>query len=115
MITKNTTIKDLPLYINLATFDCDDEEIFLCEYTLATLIYNGATFNQLLELVDDIKKTEEKKVIKKIIIDMVLEFINLNPHYIYLIKDSVGASVFWSSMDIDFVLSNNLRKLLLAS
>ena len=46
---------------------------------------------------------------------MVLEFINLNPHYIYLIKDSVGASVFWSSMDIDFVLSNTLNKLLLAS
>lgn len=101
MITKNTILKDLPKHIKLATFNCDDEEIFLCEYTIATLIYNGATFNQLLEIANDIEDKKERDLIKQITIDMVLGFINLNPEYVYLLNDSDGASQFLNDLGMN--------------
>lgn len=101
MITNNTIIKDLPKNIKLATFNSDDEDIFLCEYTLATLIYNGATFNQLLNLANEIEDIKEREDAKTIVINMVLDFINLNPKYVYLVNDSDGASEFLSYIGLD--------------
>jgi MinD-like ATPase involved in chromosome partitioning or flagellar assembly len=94
MITEITMIKDLPKDIKLTTANRDNEEIFICEYTLATLIYNRATLNQLLEIVNEIEDKKEKQLTKETTINMVLEFINLNPEYVYLVNDSDAASAF---------------------
>ncbi|MHC0439260.1 hypothetical protein [Flavobacterium sp. 3-210] len=102
MITKNTIIKDLPKHIKLATYDSNDEELFLCEYTLATLIYNGATFNQLFEVANEIEDKKERELIREIIIDMVLVFINLNPEYAYIINNHKNVIEFLNNLSLKF-------------
>jgi hypothetical protein len=103
MITNKTVIKDLPKNIKLSTINSDDEDIFLCEYTLATLIYNGATFNQLLEFVNEIEDKIEREQIKQITISMVLNIINFNPEFAHILKREDNRK-FSNFLDIDFTI-----------
>jgi hypothetical protein len=94
MIANNTILKELPKDTKFATFNSDSEDIIQGEYIIAALIYNGASFNQLLDCANEIEEKKEREDVKAVIIKMVLDFINLNPKYVFLINDKDGASEF---------------------
>ncbi len=85
-------LKELPKDTKFATFNSDNEDIILGEYLIATLIYNGATINQLLESANKIKDKKERKDVKRIMTQMILNYVNINPEYIYFLKDNTGAN-----------------------
>jgi hypothetical protein len=70
------------------------------EFLIATLIYNGASFNQLLQFANENPNINERQDLKKFIISLVLDFINLNPEYAYLINDKDRASEFLNSLNL---------------
>lgn len=102
MINNKSKIKELPKDTKFATFNSDNEDIILGEYYIAILIYNGVSFNQLLESANEIEDKKEREDVKAIITNIVLDFINLNHGYIYLINDNYNASEFLNSLALDF-------------
>ncbi len=88
MITNNTKLKEIPKDTKFASFISDNEDIILGEYLIATLIYNGATFHQLLECANHIEVKKERENIKAIITEIVLNFINLNPKFDELLRQN---------------------------
>ncbi|OXA98962.1 hypothetical protein B0A75_12915 [Flavobacterium oncorhynchi] len=101
MTQNNIKLKELPRDTKFATLNSDNEDIILGEYLIATLIHNGTSFNQLLESANEIENKRERDDVKNIIINIVLDFINLNPKYIYLINDNDGASEFLNSIGLN--------------
>ncbi|GIQ60327.1 hypothetical protein Flavo103_34630 [Flavobacterium collinsii] len=93
--------KELPENIKFATYDPIEKDVLYGEFLIATLIYNGASFNQLLQFANKKSKINERKDLKKFIMGLVLDFINLNPEYVYLINDKDEASEFLNSIGMD--------------
>ncbi|MBP1222030.1 hypothetical protein [Flavobacterium sp. 1355] len=48
--------------IKFATYNSDKEDIILSEYLIVFSIRNGASFNQLLECVNEIENLKEREV-----------------------------------------------------
>lgn len=86
MTYNNTKLKELPKDIKFATFNSKSEDIILGEYLIATLIYNGASFNQILECANEIKNVKKRKDTKTIIAKIALDFINLNPSFVKILN-----------------------------
>ncbi|TDO98485.1 hypothetical protein [Flavobacterium sp. 245] len=59
--TNNTKLKELPKDTKFATFNSDNEDMILGEYLIAILIYNGTSFNQLLESANEIENKKRKR------------------------------------------------------
>ena len=74
------------------TFNPNNEDIILGEYLLAILIYDGQSLNKILDKTDEIEDKKEREDVKLIIINLVLDFINLNPQNVYLLNDKDGWS-----------------------
>lgn len=94
MKNKKPLLRKLPETTKFATYDSDNEDIIEGEYIIATLIYNGTTFNQLLQATDEIEDDRERKDVKTEIIKIVLDFINLNPEYAMILEKNNKAHSF---------------------
>lgn len=101
MRNNKVEFKELPESIKFATYDPIENHVLYGEFLIATLIHNGASFNQLLQFANEKSNVNEREDLKKIIISLVLDFINLNPKYVYLINDKDGASEFLNSIGLD--------------
>lgn len=60
MITNDTKLKRLPERIKFASYNPNNEDVILGEYLIALLIYNGASFHQILETANEIENMEER-------------------------------------------------------
>lgn len=94
MTYKNKKLKKIPKDTKFATFNSDNEDIFLGEYLIATLIYNGASFNELLEPVNEIENKRERDDVKNIITNIVVEFIQINPEFAEILDQNNTAHDF---------------------
>ena len=81
MKSNKTEFKQLPKDTKFATFNSETKEIILGEYLIATLIYNGETFNKILESANEIEDKKEREDVKKIMYNIILDFVELNPEF----------------------------------
>lgn len=79
MKNKNLPLTQLPTNIKFASFNSTNEDIILGEYIIATLLYNKTSINQILESANEIQDKEERENVKKILLNIITDFINLNP------------------------------------
>jgi hypothetical protein len=78
--------KQLPKNLKFATFNSNNEDHIILELFIANLIYNGSSFNQLLKPTDGIKNKREKEQMIIDIINIILDFINLNPEFAEILE-----------------------------
>lgn len=71
-------LKELPKGVKFATHDSNNIDFIILEYYIAILIYNGTSFEQLLESADDIENKQDKEQITTETTNIVLDFITLN-------------------------------------
>jgi len=94
MTHNNIKLKELPANTKFTTLNSDNEDIIIGEYLLALLIYNGQSLNQILEKTDEIENKKERDVVKQIITEIVLNFINLNPEFSEILNENHAKSYF---------------------
>ncbi|OXB09553.1 hypothetical protein B0A81_05320 [Flavobacterium plurextorum] len=80
--------KELPKNIKFATHNSNNEDFIIIEYFIANLIYNGASFKQLLEPAHDIKNKKDKEQMITETTNIVLDFIKLNPEFAKILKQN---------------------------
>lgn len=81
-------LKELPKDIKFASFDSTNQDIILGEYLIATLLYNGKSLNQILESANEINNKKEKEDVKKLITNITMNLINLNPQFYEILKQN---------------------------
>jgi len=79
----NLNRQTLPLYIRKRRHYY--RRIFISTFNLQWTI--NQSINQILEKTNEIED-KKREAVKQIITEIVLNFINLNPEYIYTIKDN---------------------------
>ncbi|QZK91572.1 hypothetical protein K5V07_14105 [Flavobacterium sp. CHNK8] len=94
MNNNNTELKELPNNTKFTRFNSDNEDIILGEYLIALLINNGASFNELLESANEIEDKKERILVKKIMTDIIQNFINLNPEFAEILQQNDKAQTF---------------------
>jgi hypothetical protein len=80
--------KTLTKHTKFATFDSGNEDDILLELLIVNLINNGASLNELMKPTELIENKKDREEMKTIITNIILDFINLNPEFIYLINES---------------------------
>ncbi|MFM9987437.1 hypothetical protein [Flavobacterium sp.] len=103
---KNNNIEfqiQLPSNIKFATENSTNERDILLEIFIANLIHNGSTFDELLEPTKKIKNIINREIMKTKITNTILDFVNLNPQYIYILKQGRNSELL-NSLDIDFII-----------
>lgn len=88
MITNNTELKELPEHIKFASYNPINEDVILGEYLIALLIYNGASFQQILETANEIEDKEEKTNVRITISNFIFDLVKLNPELDKILKQN---------------------------
>lgn len=86
MITNNTELKKLPEHIKFSSYNSNNEDVILGEYLIALLLYNGASFQQILDTANVIEDIEEKTKVKIIMSDIIFDLIKLNHEFDEILK-----------------------------
>lgn len=101
MKTNNTTLKELPKNITFATHNLNNEDFIILEFFIANLIYNGASFNQLLEPAEDIENKKDKEQMITETTNLILDFIKLNPKFAEVLEHNNRANKFLNNLGIE--------------
>lgn len=88
MKTNNPQFKELPENTKFATQNSNNIDFIILEYYVAILIYNGSSFEQLLEPANDIEDKNNKKQMITETINIVLDFIKLNPEFAEILEQN---------------------------
>ena len=80
----------------------NNEEDTTLEYLITHLIHQGVTFNELIKPTELIENKKDEIEMKTKITNIVLDFINLNPEYVYLLNQNDNAYEFLKSLGLDF-------------
>lgn len=102
MKNNKSTTNSAPKDIKFATFYSENEDDILLEILIINLIHQGVTLNELIKPTDLIANKKDGEEMKTKITNTVLDFINLNPKYIYLLNQNDNASEFLNSLGFDF-------------
>lgn len=78
--------KKLPKHIKFATHNSNNEDFIILEFFIANLIYNGASFYQLLEPAKDIENKKDKEQMITETTNVILDFIKLNPEFAEILE-----------------------------
>jgi hypothetical protein len=102
MKNSKTEFKELPKNIKFATINSKKEDDIILEFYIAILIYNGTSFNQLLEPADDIENKKDKEQMITETTNIILDFIKLNPEFAEILERNNKANEFLNSLGLDF-------------
>ena len=97
-----TDFKELPKDIKFATHHSNNEDFIIIEFFIANLIYNGASFNQLLEPADDIENKKDKEQMITETTNIILDFIKLNPEFAEILERNNKVHEFLNSLGLYF-------------
>lgn len=101
MKNNKTEFKELPKHIKFATHNSNNEDFIILEFFIANLIYNGASFNQLLEPAEDIENKKDKEQMITETTNIILDFIKLNPELSEVLEQNNKAHKFLNNLDLD--------------
>jgi len=87
-MNNNPKFKELPISTKFATHDSNNIDFILLELFIANLIYNGTSFNQLLEPAQDIENKRDKEQMITETTNIILEFIKLNPEFAEILEQN---------------------------
>ncbi|KQB43459.1 hypothetical protein RCH33_561 [Flavobacterium daejeonense] len=73
------------------------------EQLIISLIHQGVTLNELIKPTENIVDPKEREEAKTTVTNIVLDFINKNPEYIYLINDNFNSNEFLNSLGFDIL------------
>lgn len=62
----------------------NNEEDAILKYLIINLINQGVTFNELIEPTNKIENKKDREEMQNKVTNIILDFINLNPEYVYL-------------------------------
>jgi chemotaxis regulatin CheY-phosphate phosphatase CheZ len=93
--------KKLPKDTKFATFGSGKEDDILMEILIANLIHNGSSLKMLLNPVELVENKKDKEELKKIITNIILDFINLNPKYVDVLKQNDMVDEFLHSLGLN--------------
>lgn len=93
-------LKVLPENIKFATQNSNNTDFIVLEYYIAILIYNGTSFEQLLESADDIENKKDKEQMITETTNIILDFISLNPGFSKILEHNNRAHRFLSSFSL---------------
>lgn len=96
-------LKELPKGVKFATHDSNNIDFIILEYYIAILIYNGTSFEQLLESADDIENKQDKEQMITETTNIVLDFIKLNSEFAEILDRNNKAHEFLNSLGLDFL------------
>lgn len=100
-MNKNTkNFKQLPRGIKFATINSHDEEDIILEETIATLIYNGYSSNEIYKSIFDTENREASRFIGHIAEDIMINFIKLNPEFDAILEKNNRIYNFSNNHDI---------------
>ena len=102
MKNNNLKFKELPKDIKFSTHNSNNEDFIILEFFIANLIYNGASFNQLLEPAENIENKKDKEQMITETTNIVLDFIKLNPEFAEILERNNKAHEFLNSLGLDF-------------
>lgn len=88
MITNNTELRELPNNVKFSSYNSNNEDVILGEYLIALLIYNGASFEQILNIANEIEAPEEKTNVRITINNFIFELVKLNPELDKILKQN---------------------------
>jgi hypothetical protein len=94
--------KELPENVKFATHNSNNIDFIILEYYIAILIYNGNSFQQLLEPADDIEDKKDKEQMIAETTNIVLDFINLNPEFAKILDQNNKAPNFLDNLSFKF-------------
>lgn len=104
MKNNKSRLKKLPKNTKFAKFDSENEDVVLLEFLIANLIHNGTSFNELMKPTDLIENKKDREEMKTKITNIILDFIDINPQYINILKQNDDVSEFLNFFDSDFII-----------
>jgi hypothetical protein len=95
-------LKPLLKGTKFATFDSGNKQDFFIEKSIALLIVNGKSFDELFGFLPLIENKKDNKEIKTKAINVILDFISLNPDYAEILKQNDKALEFLNNLGYNF-------------
>jgi hypothetical protein len=100
---KNEKFKPKQLLIGtkFGTFDSGNKQDFFIEKSIALLIVNGKPFEELLGFLPLIENKKDREEMKIKAINIILDFIILNPEYGEILKDNDKVVKFLNNLGLE--------------
>ncbi|MFY0602937.1 MAG: hypothetical protein JXQ93_03240 [Flavobacteriaceae bacterium] len=78
--------KGLPEDVKFSTLNSENEDDILLEILIANLINNGSSFSSLMLPIKTLEKEKDKREMKEKITNIILDFLELNPQFVPILK-----------------------------